>query len=184
MPGEITTLLRQIRAGDNRAQEDLYQLVYRELRLIAARRFRLERRDHTLQPTALVHEAYLRLLQQKDKDWRSRAHFFAVAAQIMRHILTDYARQQAAEKRGSGQPVVELGGLMVVSNIDLDRVISVDRALKKLAELDERQGQIVEMRFFGGLTEEEIAEVLGLSARTIKREWTVAKAWLHAELAL
>jgi RNA polymerase sigma factor (TIGR02999 family) len=183
MPGEITTLLQLVRGGDRRAQDDLYQLVYRELHLIATRRFRGERQDHTLQPTALVHEAYLRLLQEEDKDWKNRAHFFAVAAQIMRHILIDHARQQAAEKRGSGQPVVELGDLRIVANMDLDCLIAVDLALQKLARLDERQGQIVEMRFFGGLTEEEIGEVLGLSSRTIKREWTVAKAWLHAELA-
>jgi RNA polymerase sigma factor (TIGR02999 family) len=182
MAGEITSLLQLVKRGDRKAQEELYQLVYRELHSIASRRFRSERKGHTLQPTALVHEAYLRLLQQQNTDWKDRAHFFAVAAQIMRHILIDYARRQAAGKRGSAKAVVDFGDVMIVSNIDLDRLIAVDRALQELSELDERQAQIVEMRFFGGLTEEEVGEVLGLSARTIKREWTVAKAWLHAEL--
>lgn len=183
MPGDITDLLRQVRSGNRDAEQALFATVYHELHAMAARRFRSERREHTLQPTALVHEAYLRLLDEKGRTWTNRTHFFAVASRTMRHVLIDHARRQHADKRGAGQTFVELGGVALVPTVDLDNLLRVDNALRKLAECDERQSRIVEMRFFGGLTEEEVAEVLAISVRTVKREWAVAKAWLYAELA-
>jgi RNA polymerase sigma-70 factor (ECF subfamily) len=181
--GEITKLLLDMRNGNPEAEESLFALVYHELRRVAARQLRNERQGHTLQPTALVHEAYLQLLRQKDKDWKNRAHFFAVASQVMRRILVDYARQHRAERRGGGAPVLQIERVAIATTYHLGEILEVDRALTRLSALDERQGKIVEMRFFGGLTEEEIGEVLGISPRTVKRDWNMAKAWLHAELA-
>jgi len=149
---------------------------------MAARYMRRERVDHTLQTTALVHEAYLKLVEQTSASWANRAHFFAVAAQVMRHILIDHARGHLREKRGGGQPVIQLDEGLVFSSEQSSDLLEVDTALHRLAERDPRQGKIVELRFFGGLTVEETAAVLGISAKTVKRDWSVAKAWLHGEL--
>jgi RNA polymerase sigma factor (TIGR02999 family) len=168
--------------GDGQAASRLIPLVYRELRQMAARQMRHERVDHTLQTTALVHEAYLKLVEQTPASWQNRAHFFAVAAQVMRHILIDHARGQAREKRGGGVAVIQLDEALVFSPEQSSELLEVDAALRRLTELDPRQGKIVELRFFGGLTVDETAAVLGISPKTVKRDWSVAKAWLHGEL--
>jgi RNA polymerase sigma factor (TIGR02999 family) len=143
---------------------------------------RRERADHTLQATALVHEAYLKLVRHQSVDWRNRAHFFGIAAQVMRHILVDHARGHGREKRGAGQELVCLDEGLVVSPEKSGEVLKLDESLERLAKLDARQAKLVELRFFGGLTVEETAQVLGISPRTVKREWSVAKAWLHGDL--
>ncbi|HEV3277380.1 MAG TPA: ECF-type sigma factor [Terriglobia bacterium] len=143
---------------------------------------RRERPDHTLQATALVHEVYLRLMEEHPVDWQSRAHFFAVAAQLMRRILVDHARAHKAAKRGGDAPKVFLEENLILSEAKSGDMLSLDEALARLAKLDPRQGRIVELRFFGGLSVEETAEVLGISARTVKREWSVARAWLYQEV--
>jgi RNA polymerase sigma factor (TIGR02999 family) len=179
---EVTVLLAQLADGDEQAASRLVPLVYSELRHMAARYMRRERVDHTLQTTALVHEAYLKLVEQTSASWENRAHFFGVAAQVMRHILVDHARGHLREKRGGGQPVLQLDEGMVFSPEQSSELLEVDTALRRLTQLDPRQGKIVELRFFGGLTVEETATVLGISPKTVKREWRVAKAWLHGEL--
>jgi len=179
---EVTVLLTQLAEGDEQAASRLIPLVYRELRQMAARQMRRERVDHTLQTTALVHEAYLKLVEQTPASWQNRAHFFAVAAQVMRHILIDHARGQAREKRGGGVAVIQLDEALVFSPEQSSELLEVDAALHRLTELDPRQGKIVELRFFGGLTVDETAAVLGISPKTVKRDWSVAKAWLHGEL--
>jgi RNA polymerase sigma factor (TIGR02999 family) len=179
----ITLLLQRVSGGDAEAEKNLYTAVYEELRKLAGRFVGRERPGHTLQPTALVHEAYLRLITQTKAAWEDRAHFFYVAACIMRRILTDYARQHCAEKRGGAHlRRIELEACSAVSQDRSDTLLSLDQALERLAKLDERQARIVVMRYFGGMTEEEVALVLGLSSRTVKRDWSVAKAWLKAEL--
>jgi len=180
--GEITRLLAQMRAGDEQAQEELAPLVYDELRRLARGYMRWERSDHTLQPTALVNEAYLRLIEGAPVSWKDRTHFFAVASQLMRRILVDHARARNAEKRmGVGRKVSldEALGFPEQKGVDL---LALDEALERLEERDPRQARIVEMRFFGGLSEEEIASHLGISARTVRREWSVARAWLYKEI--
>jgi RNA polymerase sigma factor (TIGR02999 family) len=179
---EVTALLTQLVDGDPQAASRLVPLVYGELRQIAARFMRRERVDHTLQTTALVHEAYLKLVEQTPASWQNRAHFFAIAAQVMRHILIDHARGHAREKRGGGQPVIQFDEGLVFSPEQSSELLEVDAALQRLTELDPRQGKIVELRFFGGLTVDETAAVLGISPKTVKRDWSVAKAWLHGEL--
>ncbi len=179
---EVTVLLAQLADGDQQAASRLVPLVYSELRQMAARYMRRERVDHTLQTTALVHEAYLKLVEQTSASWENRAHFFGVAAQVMRHILIDHARGHLREKRGGGQPVLQLDEGLVFSPKQSSELLEVDSALHRLTELDPRQGKIVELRFFGGLTVEETAAVLGISPKTVKRDWSVAKAWLHGEL--
>jgi RNA polymerase sigma-70 factor (ECF subfamily) len=179
---EVTVLLAQLAGGDEQAASRLVPLVYSELRRMAARYMRRERVDHTLQTTALVHEAYMKLVEQTSASWENRAHFFAVAAQVMRHILIDHARGNLREKRGGGQPVLQLDEGLVFSPEQSSELLDVDTALHRLTELDPRQGKIVELRFFGGLTVEETAAVLGISPKTVKRDWSVAKAWLHGEL--
>ncbi len=154
-----------------------------ELRRLAHRYMRHERADHTLQTTALVNEAFLRLVNRKNLQWQNRAHFFGIAAQLMRTILVDHARGHASAKRGGGARKLELDEELVVSQKKAAEVIALDEALKQLALLDPRQSRIVELRFFGGLTVEEAAEVLHVSPVTIKREWSTAKAWLYRELA-
>src|SRR4051812_17925655 len=171
-----------MRQGDGAAESRVLTLVYRELRRTAARFLARERPDHTLQPTALVHEAYLRLAGSGEVEWQNRAHFFAVAAQIMRRILVDHARSRVAGKRGGPKVQMELPEALLVSSQRSESVLDLDLALSKLAEFDPRQSKVVEMRFFGGLTEEEIGEVLGVSARTVKREWRLARAWLLGEM--
>ncbi|MGI8742679.1 MAG: sigma-70 family RNA polymerase sigma factor [Bryobacteraceae bacterium] len=178
----ITKLLEQLNHGNRAAEEELIPIVYRELRLLAARYMRRERKDHTLQPTALVHEAYLKLMQQQAGNWQNRAHFFAIASQVMRRILVDHARSRRAVKRGGLERRVTLNeGVFAAGNQAIDLII-LDEALHRLAEFDERQSRIVELRFFGGLSLEEIAVVLDMSPRTVKRDWSVARAWLYGEL--
>jgi len=180
--GEITRLLGELKIGNKTAETRLLELVYPELRKIAGRYLRDERPGHTLQPTALVNEAYLQLAGQMEKDWQNRSHFYAVAAQLMRRILVDYARERKALKRDGLRHKVELTDALAVSEDRLDEVLSIDEALTRLAEFDPRRSKVVELRFFGGLTEDETAEVLHVAPRTVKRDWNVAKAWLHGEL--
>jgi RNA polymerase sigma factor (TIGR02999 family) len=181
-PG-VTQLLEAHRRGDPDALERLMPLLYGELRRLAAYYLRAERPDHTLQPTALVHEAYLRLAEQREMHWRDRAHFFALAAQVMRHILVDHARARRTSKRGKAQVAVPLDDAAdEMLRPDLD-FVALDDALRALEQNDAQQSRIVEMRYFGGLTIEETAEVLGISPATVKRDWTMAKAWLRREIA-
>jgi RNA polymerase sigma factor (TIGR02999 family) len=182
--GEITALLGEVRRGDQAAGERLATVVYKELRRIAFGHMRRERSNHTLQATALVNDAYVKLLAQ-DKDWQNRAHFFAVASSLMRRILVDYARQHGAAKRGGLATKVnfeEIRGEPYTFQ-PVEQLLSLDEALSRLMVLDERQFRIVEMRFFGGMTDNEIAAVLGISERTVMREWVLARAWLHSELS-
>jgi len=180
---EITLMLKAWSGGDQTAREKLLSAVYDELRQIASQCLRRERPHHTLQSTALVHEAYLKLVNLSEVSWQDRAHFFAVAAQVMRHILVDYARHQGAEKRGGGLEKLSLDeAVSFTSERDLD-LLALDEALAQLASFDPQQSQVVELRFFGGLSIEETAAVMGLSTATIKREWTLAKAWLHQRLS-
>jgi RNA polymerase sigma factor (TIGR02999 family) len=180
---DVTLLLVKWSHGDQSALEQLMPLVYGELRRLAALYLRRERSNHTLQSTALVHEAFMRLVQQQDVQWRNRAHFYAIAAQMIRRILVDYARSQNAEKRGSGAIKLMLDEAMAVAQTgpDVD-LLSLNDALDRLAELDERQARIVELRFFAGLSIEETAEVMHLSPASIKREWQTARAWLFREM--
>ena len=182
-PREITELLVSWSNGSPTAFEDLVTLIYPELRRLARRHMRQEDPAHTLQTSALINEAYLRLVNQRDVAWQDRAHFFAVAAQVMRRILIDHARRHQASKRGAGVQTVALNDLEVVSRERAAEFIALDEALIKLAEIDERKSRIVELRFFGGLTVEEVAGVLKLSPITIKREWRSARAWLQRELS-
>ena len=183
MHSEVTQILLSWNHGDKRSLDELMPLVYGELRKLAASYLRKERADHTLQSTALVNEAFLRLVDQRDVHWQSRAHFFAIAAQMIRRILVDHARAQQAEKRGSGGIKIELDEAMAVSNNDRDlNVLALHDALEKLAELDPRQSRIVELRFFAGLSVEETAAVTELSTATVKREWSSARAWLFREI--
>src|SRR6476659_9512069 len=181
--GEVTALLRDWSGGDQRALERLLPLVYGELRKLAAAYMRRERSDHTLQPTALVHEPYLRLVDQRAVDWRNRAHFFGIAAQMMRRILVDHARRRQAAKRDA--TALRLQAMSAEDEEASDRdpeLLALDQALCGLESLDARQARIVELRFFGGLTVEETAEVAGISPATVKREWRTARAWLAREI--
>jgi RNA polymerase sigma factor (TIGR02999 family) len=177
----VTELLVRWKAGDQGALEELVPLVYKELRDIARHHLRRERPGHTLQSAALVHEAYLRLVDQRPFDTENRAHFLAVASRLMRQILVDYARTHGAAKRGADR-TVELDTSVVLPQVRSADVVALDDALNGLTKLDEQQSRIVEMRFFGGLATEEIAEVLGISASTVKRDWNVAKAWLTRQM--
>ena len=182
-PGDITVLLAELGAGNRTAESRLMPLVYAELRRLAGRYMRRERPDHTLQPTALVHEAYLRLVGQREISWQNRAHFFGVAAQLMRRILVDHARAHRAEKRGGHETKIALEeGLAFAQGKSAD-LLALDEALTRLAQQDPRQCRAVELRFFAGLSEDEVAEVLGISTRTLKRDWRVARAWLYKEIA-
>jgi RNA polymerase sigma factor (TIGR02999 family) len=177
----VTQLLARWKAGDQGALEELVPLVYKELRDIARHHLRRERPEHTLQSAALVHEAYMRLVDQRPFDTENRAHFLAVASRLMRQILVDYARSHGAAKRGSDR-TVHLDASLVLPQVRTTDVVALDDALNGLAQLDEQQGRIVELRFFGGLATDEIAEVLGISPSTVKRDWNVAKAWLTREM--
>jgi RNA polymerase sigma-70 factor, ECF subfamily len=179
---DVTVLLKQVAGGNQDAAAKLIPLVYEELHQVAQNRLRLERADHTLQPTALVHEAYLKLVAQRDVNWQSRAHFFAVASRLMRRILVDYARGRLRAKRGGKQPKLPLDKVFVISRGRCDELLALDECLERLSKLDARQSRIVELRFFGGLTVEEAARVLDVSPKTVKREWSIAKAWLYGEL--
>jgi RNA polymerase sigma-70 factor, ECF subfamily len=176
----ITQLLYELKSGEREALGDLLPLVYDELRRLADNYLRRERVDHTLQPTALVHEAYLRLIGQKPIDWQNRAHFFGVAARLMREILIEYARARNRIKRGGEfKTIIALDDAVSFSSEKQLDVIALDEALSQLENLDERQARIVEMKFFGGLSIEEIAEVLDISPATVKREWSTAKLFLY-----
>lgn len=179
-PDDITELLRKTAVGDRRAEQALIPLVYTQLRRLAAQHLRRERTDHSLQPTALVHEAYLRLVGGSEVDWQDRSHFFRVAAVLMRRILVDHARSRKANKRAGIR--IPLEDFLLPSEEQSEFLLDLDRVLTRLEKLDSRQAQVVEMRFFAGLSEDEIASALGVSSRTIKREWKMAKAWLRAEL--
>jgi len=181
-PEDVTLLLAELTKGNERAASRLIPLVYDELRRLAGHYMRRERPDHTLQATAVVHEAYLKLVEQRSVDWQGRAHFFGIAAQIMRRILIDHARGHLREKRGGRQEAVPLEEALVFSPQQSHELLKLDDSLDRLAALDPRQAKIVELRFFGGLTVEETAEVLGISPKTVKRDWSVAKAWLHGDL--
>jgi RNA polymerase sigma factor (TIGR02999 family) len=181
--GDITGLLLAWRSGDHEAFDRLFPLVYDELRQIAHRQLGRERPGHTLGTTALVHEAYLKLVDQTRARLTDRVHFFAVAARAMRRILVDYARRHRAIKRGGGAQVrLSLDDPVLSAEQRADALISLDEALTRLAEVDDRVSRVVECRFFGGLTEEETAEALGITARTVRRDWVKAKGWLHHEL--
>jgi RNA polymerase sigma factor (TIGR02999 family) len=180
---EITKLLRGWQGGDRAALDSLVPVVYKELRRLAHCELRKERPNHTLQSTALVHEVYFRLVGQNLPQWESRAHFFAIAAQLMRQILVDYARRRCASKRGSGVCMLTLDDAVALrQRKDVD-VVAVDDALNTLAELDSRQSRVVELRFFAGLSLEEISEVLGIATATVQRDWTAARAWLYREIS-
>lgn len=181
-PGTVTSLLNDLASGDSAAAAKLVPLVYDELRRLAARRLRYERPNHTLQATALVHEAYIKLVGQHDAKWKNRAQFFAVASQAMRRILVDYARAQQRTKRGGRQTRMLLETVSAPSRGASDEILGVDDCLARLEKLDAQQARIVELRYFAGLTFGEVSEVLGVSARTVAREWNAAKAWMYGEL--
>ena len=181
-PGEVTNLLLELKRGNKEAEGLLIPLVYKELRRIAARYLRRESPGHSLQATALVHEAYIRLIDIREVDWQSRSHFFAVSATLMRRILVDHARANQARKRGNGWDAVSLNEAILPSPERAPEILALDEALNKLASFDERQSKIVELRFFAGMSEDEAGNVLGISARTVKRDWRIAKAWLFKEL--
>jgi RNA polymerase sigma factor (TIGR02999 family) len=179
---DVTALLAEWSSGNESVAEDLFPLVYDELRKLARAHLRRERRpDHTLQPTALVHEAYLRIVDQQRVRWQNRAHFFAIASRMMRRILVDHARARKAARRGGGVPAVTLDEARLASREPLD-VIALDDALERLAELDPSGARVIELRYFGGLSIRDTAEVMGTSASTVKREWNTARAWLFREL--
>jgi RNA polymerase sigma-70 factor, ECF subfamily len=180
---DITELLNALRAGDREAESRLLSAVYRQLREIAAHLMRDERPNHTLQPSALVNEAYIRLAGGTSRDWKNRAHFFGVAAQVMRHVLTDYARQRLAGKRGAGVAPVAIDEAFVVAPDRLEELLILEEALRRLGECDARALQVVVFRIYAGLSIEEIAEVLQTSPRTVKRDWQYGQAWLKAELS-
>ncbi|MGQ0647657.1 MAG: sigma-70 family RNA polymerase sigma factor [Gemmatimonadaceae bacterium] len=180
-PTSITLLLNEMQDGRAGAVDRLMPLVYEELRVVAARHLRRERTDHTLQPTALVHEAFLRLVDQHNVTWQNRAHFFGVAAQLMRRILVDYARRMNAAKRGAGR-LVPLEEGMEIPIDEPGELLRIDEALDALAQMDARQARVVELRFFAGLTVKETAEAMDISSATVKREWAAAKAWLEHSL--
>lgn len=181
---DVTQLLSKAQSGDRKSLDRLLPIVYDELRRVAENQLRRERADHTLQATALVHEAYLRLIEQRDVDWRNRAHFFSIAAEMMRRILVNYAVQRNAQKRGDGATRISLDeavSFAAAEEREFD-LVALDNALKNLAEMDAAAARIVELRFFGGLTIEETAEVLGISDSSVKREWKAAKAWLRTQI--
>ena len=182
-PKEVTQLLVDWSGGNKAALDQLMPLVHRELRRLASSYLRKERSDHTLQTTALVNEAYLRLIDQHSVEWQNRAHFFGIASQLMRRILVDHARSRHVAKRGGGARHVPLDEAIVVSAQRAADVLALDEALRALAAIDQRKSRIVEMRFFGGLSIEETAEVLAVSPGTVMRDWTLAKAWLRREIS-
>lgn len=183
MPKDVTILLNQMNDGESSAPEELLPLVYSELRKLAAGYLKNERTDHTLQPTALVHEAYIRLVDWQNTNWQNRSHFFAVAAQIMRNILVDHARRKKAEMHGGNLQKLALDEAISFSQVREVDLVDLDDALQELEKLDERQSKIVELRFFGGLTIEETAHAIGVSTMTVSREWNFAKAWLYRRLS-
>lgn len=181
-PGDVTRLLAEARHGNSAAESRLAEVLYQHLHGMARRAMAGERADHTLQPTVLVHEALLRLVRHDSMEWANRKHFFAVAANLMRRILIDHAREVHAAKRGNGGKV-SLDEAAAITDAMSENLLALDEALTRLAALDPRQSQIVELRFFAGLTEDEIAAALDVSPRTVKRDWQVARAWLHNQMA-
>jgi RNA polymerase sigma-70 factor, ECF subfamily len=183
IPQGITQLLTRWSSGDQAALDDLIPLIYPDLRRLARAYMGRENAEHTLQTSALINEAYLRLVRQQGVEWKDRAHFFAVASQVMRHILVDHARRYRANKRGAGAEHVPLDEMEILCEERAAELIALDDALTRLASIDERKSQIVELRFFGGLTVEETAEVMSLAPITIMREWRAVKAWLGREIS-
>lgn len=182
--GDITELLKRAASGDHTAEERLLQVLYTELRQIASRHLRRERPGHTLQPTELVNEAYVRIMRPvTPPQWADRSHFFAVASTAMRRVLVDHARRRATAKRDGGVKVEHDVETVGAGEHSPERILSIDAALTRLARTEPRQARIVELRFFTGLTDEEVAGLLGISSRTVKRDWAAAKAWLYATLA-
>jgi RNA polymerase sigma factor (TIGR02999 family) len=181
-PQHVTQLLNDWSGGDQSARDKLMPLVYDELHRLAHRYMKRESPGHTLQTSALVNEAFVKLVDQRNVHWQNRAHFFGIAAQMMRRILVDYARSRSTAKRGGGAAQISLDESLIVSDERNAEIVNVHEALERLAEFDARKSQIVELRFFGGLSIEETAEVLGVSPGTVMRDWTLAKAWLHREL--
>ena len=179
---DITVLLRAVASGDATALEQLLPQVYAQLRSLARARLRGEQVGHTLTPTDLVHEAYLKLVPLPDVEWQSRAHFFAIASRAMRHVLVDHAERRSAAKRGGGQTMLALSDDGLATATPLDDLIALGDALSRLERVDARQARVVECRFFGGLSLEETAEALNISPATVSRDWTFARAWLHREL--
>ncbi|HJS23790.1 MAG TPA: sigma-70 family RNA polymerase sigma factor [Pyrinomonadaceae bacterium] len=180
---QITELLAEWREGNQSALDELYPLVYDELHRMARRYMSRERKDHTLQTTALINEAYVRLVDQKNVNWANRSHFFAISAQIMRRILIDHARRHAYAKRGGGAQQVSLEEVAAITPEQGRELVRLDEALKSLAERDPRRSQVVELRYFGGLNNEEIAGVLHVSENTVTRDWNMARAWLYQQLS-
>jgi RNA polymerase sigma factor (TIGR02999 family) len=182
--GRITELLQSWQQGNAQSGEEVVPLVYAELRRIARIRLSAERAGHTLQPTALVHEAWVRLMQQHGATWQNRSQFFAIAAQAMRRILVDHARRRHSNKRNGGEAPVTLDAVedIVATPVPDEEMLALDAALEQLSSFDRRQASVVELRFFGGLSIEETAQVMDLSATTVKREWTTARAWLYREI--
>jgi RNA polymerase sigma-70 factor, ECF subfamily len=183
-PGDnVTLLLAQLREGNREAASQLIPLIYNEMRRMAGAYMQRERPGHTLQPTALVHEAYMRLAGGQQGPWQNRAHFFAIAAHVMRQVLVDHARRRHSRKRGGANvQKIDIDAEALIGAENIEDVIALDEALDRLAKLDPRQSRLVELRFFAGLDVEQLAEVLGVSPTTIKREWRSARAWLHGEL--
>ena len=179
---QVTVLLGRLTAGDPTAAREVVPLIYEELRRLAKHYMAQERPGHTLQTTALVHEAYLRLVDQRQASWRNRAHFFGAAAQVMRRILVDHARARLTQKRGKDAPHLTLDESLTFCDEQSEELIRLDEALAQLARMDPRQSHIIELRFFAGLSIEETAEVVGISPKTVKRDWMVARAWLRREI--
>ena len=179
---EITELLVAWSGGDKKALDELMQIVYEELRRLAHRQLAKERRGHTLQTTALVNEAYLKLVDQKRVKWQGRSHFFALSSQLMRRILVDYARSRQYAKRGGGKSALPLDEALIVAPERASEMIALDEALTELAKHDERKARIVELRFFSGMSIDETSELLGVSPGTVMKDWTLAKAWLQREM--
>ena len=179
---QVTRLLAAWSDGDLKARDRLLPVVYGELRRLAASYLRRERCDHTLQPTALVHELYLRLVEERSVDWRGRSHFFGVAATVMRRILVDHARAHLADKRGAGTRRVPLTDTIVMSQERPDELLALDEGLDRLASFDPQQGRVVELRAFAGLSVQETSQAMGISPATVKRDWAMAKAWLSREI--
>jgi RNA polymerase sigma-70 factor (ECF subfamily) len=182
LAADVTTLVNRLANGDQQAAAQLVPLIYDELHRLAIHRLRHERRGHTLQATALVHEVYLKLAGQPNARWKNRTQFFAVASRLMRHILVDYARAQQRIRRGGRREKIALDEVLLIAQDRTEEVLAVHESLSRLEKMDSRQGRIVELRYFGGLTMEETAEVLHVSPKTVMREWNTAKAWLYGEL--
>jgi RNA polymerase sigma-70 factor, ECF subfamily len=180
--GEVTRILRELHKGNRKSEARLIELVYDELHRLARRYMRMERPDHTLQPSAVVNEAWLKLVGDRHRNWQNRSHFVAAAAQAMRLLLVAYGRRRNAAKRAGATLRLDIDLMDPLNDYRLEEMIAVDQALARLKQWDERQSRVVELRYFAGLTEDEVAAVLGVTPRTVKRDWTLAKAWLYGEL--